>query len=107
MVPVPVANVILHSATMQLQKTSPLFNGKNLVIGKFSEELLKQLQQTSSQQAQNLTTQVGARPATFIPGVGESSSYVCAKNSTTKRDGKKKKAPGSGGSTLPGIAPKR
>jgi len=107
MVPGPVANAILHSATMQLQKTSQLFTGKNLVMGKFSEELFKQLQQTSSQQSQNLTAQVGARPITFIPSAGDSSAYACAKSSTSKRADKKKKTPGTGGTTLPRIAPKR
>ena len=109
MVPGPVANAILHSATLQLQKANHMFAGKNLVMGKFGEELLRQLSQTNSQQIQTITSHAGARPMTFIPGVnpGEAAAHTGGKNATSKRGTKKKREGAGTTSPLAGPSAKR
>jgi len=107
MVPGPVAHAILHSATLHLQRSNALFAGKNLVIGKFGEELLKQTNSTSSQQPLSVATQVGVRPTTFIPGTAEGAAPACAKNTTSKRCAKKKRHSGTCGDPTPSSVGKR
>lgn len=107
MVPGPVANAILHSATLHLQRSNLLFSGKALVIGKFGEELLKQANQTSSTQSNGLTAPTGTRPVSFIPGVSEGAVQAGTKNTSSKRSSKKRSAGSNGASALPGMAGKR
>jgi len=108
MLPGPAANNALNLLTLQLQKTSQIFANKGSTANKFSEELLKQLNQTSSQQSQSLTSQVGnARPVTFIPGAGEAAAQGGSKAATSKRERNKKRAGSTGSISLPAAAGKR
>ena len=95
---IPVANTTLQSAVWQLQKANQLLSGKNNQISKFGDELLKNLNQTSTQQQQNLTAQTSSRPMTFIPATGESAAQTGNKNTTSKRNNRKKSQSESSGS---------
>ena len=90
MVPPTIASAILNAATRQLQHSTILFAGKNLVLSKFGDELLRQINSTATQQQLTTASQSGTRPITFLPGSAENALTASAVNSTQKRSVKKK-----------------
>lgn len=104
MVPTPIANALLTSATLQLQQNHQFFHGKSLVMGKFSDELAKQLNQTSNSQ-QMTAANAAPRAVTFLPVSADTSMAAGAKNTTSRKGGRKKQASQNGGTAFPGIAP--
>jgi hypothetical protein len=100
MVPGPLATAILKSVTMQLQQNNKLFAGKSLILGKFGDELMKQLAQTTTQQQQNIATSTGARPMAFIPATADPAAASASKGATSKRSSKKRRSGETGGTSL-------
>ncbi len=103
----PAANVLLKSASLQLQRANHLFSGRNLVMGKFGDELLKQFTQSTTPHAQSITAQSAARPLTFIPAVGDQALAGNSKTTTSKRNSKKRRQGETNGLSLPGSTGKR
>jgi len=96
----PLAQMAI-SAPIRLLKANQILMARNLIVDKFGDELLRQMQHSQKSSQQNMLIHQATRPSTFIPGAGEFATSQSASSATSRRESKRKRSSESSGRSAP------